>query len=453
MAPASCRPSASWTPSARPRSATSISWPWAPPTTTSPSTNHCCSPDGPSTTSSTSWAAFLSTYDDDAHARLLASTTALAGAGSPPAVTRWQALAMDADVVDLPRGFPCHVANIGIKDDTDDFVVIAADAPCPAAAVFTRSRFAGPSVTISREHVADGRLQAFAVVSKNANVANGTAGRGRRRGAGGRRSRRARRPADRRADRLDGGDRTSLPDGPRPVPPGLARAAVRGTRRRGGGPGDHDHGHRAQGGARPRWVRHGWSASPKGVGMIEPDMATLITLFVHRRRRRRPPTWTGSSGGSSTGPSTRSASTRTPRPATPPRSWPVVWPARSTTAALEAALHDVALSLTRQIARDGEGATTLIEVRVPTAPGRGPGQAGGQGHRQLAAGQDRRARSRSQLGTGGDGGREVLERHRHRPGAVVIRFGAAGGLSAAGGRRRPVRARRVHAGRRGAAST
>ena len=66
------------------------------------------------------------------------------------------------------------MANIGIKDDTDDFVVIAAEAPCPAAAVFTRSRFAGPSVTISRRHVADGRLRAFAVVSKNANVANGS---------------------------------------------------------------------------------------------------------------------------------------------------------------------------------------------------------------------------------------------------------------------------------------
>ena len=50
---------------------------------------------------------------------------------------------MDAE---LPAGFSAHVANVGIKDDTDDFVVIAADRPCAAAAVFTRSRFAGPSV-------------------------------------------------------------------------------------------------------------------------------------------------------------------------------------------------------------------------------------------------------------------------------------------------------------------
>ncbi|MDE0802568.1 MAG: bifunctional glutamate N-acetyltransferase/amino-acid acetyltransferase ArgJ [Acidimicrobiales bacterium] len=76
----------------------------------------------------------------------------------------------------LPEGFRAHVANIGIKDDTTDFAVIVADEPCTASAVFTRSRFVGPSVTISREHVADGSLQAIAVISKNANVATGPDG-------------------------------------------------------------------------------------------------------------------------------------------------------------------------------------------------------------------------------------------------------------------------------------
>ena len=50
----------------------------------------------------------------------------------------------------LPDGFAAHVANIGIKDDTDDFVVVLADATHPATGVFTKSRFVGPSVTISR---------------------------------------------------------------------------------------------------------------------------------------------------------------------------------------------------------------------------------------------------------------------------------------------------------------
>lgn len=78
--------------------------------------------------------------------------------------------------VPLPAGFSSHVANVGIRDDSLDFAVIAADEPCAAAAVFTRSRFSGPSVTLSREHVADGVLQAIAVISKNANVATGDAG-------------------------------------------------------------------------------------------------------------------------------------------------------------------------------------------------------------------------------------------------------------------------------------
>ena len=68
---------------------------------------------------------------------------------------------------ELPRGFSAHVANIGIKDATDDFVVIAAERRVPAAGVFTRSRFAGPSVVISREHVADGWARAIVVVSSS----------------------------------------------------------------------------------------------------------------------------------------------------------------------------------------------------------------------------------------------------------------------------------------------
>lgn len=76
----------------------------------------------------------------------------------------------------LPKGFGAYVANIGIKDDSDDLVVIAADRTVPAAGVFTRSRFSGPSVTVSRRHLADGHARAIVVVSKNANVATGPDG-------------------------------------------------------------------------------------------------------------------------------------------------------------------------------------------------------------------------------------------------------------------------------------
>ena len=84
-------------------------------------------------------------------------------------------LGMD-DTISFPTGFGCHVASVGVKDDTDDFVVIATNEPRPAAGVFTKSRFAGPSVTISRDHLAGRRSRGIVVVSKNANVANGAAG-------------------------------------------------------------------------------------------------------------------------------------------------------------------------------------------------------------------------------------------------------------------------------------
>lgn len=78
--------------------------------------------------------------------------------------------------VPLPSGFSAHVASVGIKDSSTDLAVVLADRPCTASAVFTRSRFSGPSVVVSRDHAADGVLQAIVVVSKNANVATGSLG-------------------------------------------------------------------------------------------------------------------------------------------------------------------------------------------------------------------------------------------------------------------------------------
>jgi glutamate N-acetyltransferase/amino-acid N-acetyltransferase len=77
----------------------------------------------------------------------------------------------------LPRGFRAHVTNIGVKDTTADFTVVASEQPCTAAGVFTRSSFAGPSVLVSRAHVAHGTARAMVVISKNANVATGDEGR------------------------------------------------------------------------------------------------------------------------------------------------------------------------------------------------------------------------------------------------------------------------------------
>ena len=78
--------------------------------------------------------------------------------------------------VDLPAGFACHVGNIGIRDGTDDVMVLAADRVAAAAGVFTKSLFSGASVRRSRANIADGRVQAVVVISKNSNVATGAQG-------------------------------------------------------------------------------------------------------------------------------------------------------------------------------------------------------------------------------------------------------------------------------------
>ena len=65
----------------------------------------------------------------------------------------------------------------GIKGDTKrDLCLIAADRRCSAAATFTTSAFAAPPVLVCREHVADGHAQAIVSNSGNANAATGAGG-------------------------------------------------------------------------------------------------------------------------------------------------------------------------------------------------------------------------------------------------------------------------------------
>lgn len=71
----------------------------------------------------------------------------------------------------LPKGFAWFGKNIGIKDKTKDLGGILADHPCNAAAVFTKNTMPGAPIIVGRQHVADGKLQAIIVNSKNANVA------------------------------------------------------------------------------------------------------------------------------------------------------------------------------------------------------------------------------------------------------------------------------------------
>ena len=265
----------------------------------------------------------------------------------------------------LPLGFRAHVTNVGVKDTTDDFTVVAADAVCSAAGVFTRSSFAGPSVLVSRRHVADGRARAMVVVSKNANVATGpqgladaeelAAGVAAALGCAAADVLVASTGVIGRAypmDRIRAGLRAI----PSPLPGTDAGAVARGIMTTDTVPKTAS---AAAGAARVVGVA-------KGVGMIEPDMATMIAmLFTDALVEaadldamfRRVVDRTFNCVSVDTDTSTSDTAVVLASGAA----------GQVDAAALEAALYDVCASLTRQIARDGEGATKLLEVAVDGA--------------------------------------------------------------------------------------
>jgi glutamate N-acetyltransferase / amino-acid N-acetyltransferase len=263
-----------------------------------------------------------------------------------------------------PQGIHSYVANIGVKNTDDDFVVIAADRVGFASAVFTLSRFAGCSVTLSRRHVADHRLRAFVVLSKNANVATGAQG-----------MTNAQEIVATVATRLGCAAEDILLASTgvigRQYPmerlrPHLAAMPV---------PSGTDAHHAARGIMTTDTFAKLASASvgsarivgiAKGVGMIEPNMATLITLFTTDAHLdaedldgifRRVIDRTFNAVSIDTDTSTSDTAAILSSGVTGPIDL----------VAFENALHAVALKLTRMVARDGEGAEKLIVVNVAGA--------------------------------------------------------------------------------------
>ncbi|MEN9805352.1 MAG: glutamate N-acetyltransferase/amino-acid acetyltransferase [Actinomycetota bacterium] len=270
-------------------------------------------------------------------------------------------------MVALPAGFRSWVTNVGVKDDSRDFTIVAADRPVAAAGVFTQSRFAGPSVLVSRKHLADHRAQAVVVISKNANVANGPIGLAHAREVTeGVAARVGCAPSDvliastgvigrvYPIERI----RAGLTAIPTPLPDTDAVAVAQGIM-------TTDTVHKiaeANVGAGPARV----VGVAKGVGMIEPNMATLITMCFTDAdvdgatldvlwRRVIDRTFNCVSVDTDTSTSDTA----------------IVLASGAAGAVdladLERALYAVCESLTKQVARDGEGAETLIEVRVDRA--------------------------------------------------------------------------------------
>ena len=269
--------------------------------------------------------------------------------------------------ISLPLGFRSHVANIGIKDLTEDFTLVVADTVCSAAGMFTQSRFAGPSVVVSREHISSHTAKAVVVISKNANVATGDMGMSNARevvagvssalgcethdvliastGVIGRqypmdkvRAGLAALPAQPQGTSADDVARGIMTTD---TVSKVAECVVAGSTARVVG-------------------------VAKGVGMIEPNMATLITMMFTDAQVepvelnsifQRVITNTFNCVSVDTDTSTSDTA--------------IVLASGSAGAvelpAFESALYEVALSLTKQVARDGEGAEKLIEVHVDNA--------------------------------------------------------------------------------------
>ena len=267
----------------------------------------------------------------------------------------------------LPQGFTSFVTNVGIKDATDDFTLVCADSVVAASAVFTQSRFAGPSVVVSRKHVANHLARAVVVISKNANVATGDQGMANAlevvqgiakkigcdphdvliasTGVIGRQY-----PIDR--------VRAGLSALPFPLPSHDAVAVARGIM-------TTDTVHKiaeATIDAGPARV----VGVAKGVGMIEPHMATLITMIftdamvdggtldsIWRRVIDRTFNCVSIDTDTSTSDTAIVLASGVA--------------GKVDIGELEVALEEVARALTKQVARDGEGAETLIEVCVDQA--------------------------------------------------------------------------------------
>ncbi len=76
----------------------------------------------------------------------------------------------------FPRGFRCASRNVGLKPAARDLTLFASEVDAVAAAVFTRNHFPGAPIVLGRETIRGGRLRAIIANSKVSNVATGAAG-------------------------------------------------------------------------------------------------------------------------------------------------------------------------------------------------------------------------------------------------------------------------------------
>ncbi len=80
--------------------------------------------------------------------------------------------------VTAPLGFLAAGVRCGIKKSSEkrDLALVYSESPCAAAACYTTNRVVGQPLVVTREHLADGHAQAIIANSGNANACTGEAG-------------------------------------------------------------------------------------------------------------------------------------------------------------------------------------------------------------------------------------------------------------------------------------
>ncbi|WP_338201235.1 bifunctional glutamate N-acetyltransferase/amino-acid acetyltransferase ArgJ [Candidatus Nephthysia bennettiae] len=287
-----------------------------------------------------------------------------------------------------PKGWVAGVAACGIKAFTagasalpsgqrEDLAVVASNFPCDSGGVFTTNRVKSASVVIDQLHLKANRLQALVVCSGNANACTGAQG-----------FRDALQMAKLTSDQVDlepnqvlvgttgvigrylpmDAVKHGIREACRSLSPEAGDAAARAIMTTDTVPKVHAL-ELELGGAT---VRVGGMA--KGSGMIHPNMATMLAYVTTDAAVA--PGWVASvvrsiadrsfnqvtvDGDSSTNDTfliMANGAAGNPR----------AEPGSPEAEALEAAILEVARELARKIARDGEGATKLMTVRVSGAP-------------------------------------------------------------------------------------
>jgi glutamate N-acetyltransferase/amino-acid N-acetyltransferase len=265
-------------------------------------------------------------------------------------------------------GFRFLGRNIGIKDNSLDFAVASADRPCAAAGVFTRNNFPGAPVIVGREHLASGRLQAVAINSKNANVATGPDGV-----ENARRICRALGAALKIDETLVLPSSTGIIGVALPVEK-IERACAEAPKELGPERANLERFARAimTTDTRPKGIslrvgKATLTGVAKGAGMIEPNMATMLAYFF-TDAELDPRALKGLLGNAVE----RSFNRISVDSDTSTSDTAVVLAnglaGKADLKDFGAALDEAAIYLAREIARDGEGATKLIELTVAEAP-------------------------------------------------------------------------------------